>query len=466
MKLSEQSPDFTGAQVIDAVAGELYEGYQHFEAQLTDLEPGTTYVYRVGTENNWSEAAIFTTAASTDTFSFMYMGDSHIGYDANSSAVWDNLLADALSDYPDIKFTLHSGDLVEETTEIEQWEDFFDIHSEHLSQVPFMSAIGNHEDEESSIYLKSFALPQNGPVGLEEHHYSFDYGNAHFVVMDSNLMGSEGSVTEAGQDWLESDLQNSNKEWKFVMFHHPAYEVTSYDNTKSDILKQYWVPILESNDVDMAFVGHQHMYMRTYPICSGVVQERAADGVTYVMGVSGNKTYLSPQESDYIATVAEGAAATSYTVINIDDEILTLLTMGADGTVLDEYKISKNLKMNVNAGISSVKLLDSSYAEISSISSSETCHLQAQIDNYTSQPQTVTTLFQLRSGPDANNEHGGEPQGIISLQSGIPAAGADIYADFDLSDVTPGTVYVDVYLMDEAGVPIDIPFEFSFTLNA
>ncbi len=466
MKESEQTGDFSGAQGVYAICTQLYEGYNHFEAQLTDLEPGTTYVYRVGTENNWSEAAIFTTAASTDTFSFMYLGDTHIGYNENSSAVWSNLLADAWNDYPDIKFALHSGDLVDETTDISQWEDFFDIQSGYFDQIPFMPAIGNHEDEETSIYFKSFALPQNGPEGLEEHHYSFDYANAHFVVMDSNLMGIEGDITEAGMEWLETDLQNSTKDWNFVMFHHPAYEVTSYDSSICETIKEYWAPILERNDVDMAFVGHQHMYMRTYPLCSGAVQENAADGVTYVMGVSGNKTYLSPQESEYIAAVAEGADAISYCIINIDSDVLTLTTIGANGTVLDEYKISKNIQLNAKAGIYSVNLLDSSHEEINSVSSSETCHIKAHINNNTSRPQTVTTLFQLRSGSDANAAYGGEPQGIISLQSGIPAAGADIYADFDLSDVSPGTVYVDVYILDEAGVPIDMPYQFSFNLTA
>lgn len=466
MKQSEQTADFSGAQAVDASCTSLYDGYNHFEAKLENLEPGTAYVYRVGTGNNWSEAAVFTTAAATNEFSFMYMGDTHIGYNENSASVWENLLAGALKDYPDIKFALSSGDIVDDAVYSRNWQDLLEIQARYFKGIPLMPAIGNHENEDLNMYRKSFALPQNGPEGMKEQHYSFDYGNAHFVVLDSNLMGSEGDSATAGMAWLENDLQNTNKEWKFVMFHHPAYEVSSYDNSSCEVIKQNWVPILEENDVDLVFVGHQHMYMRTYPMAGGQVQQYPADGITYVMGVSGNKTYLNPDNAGYIAKVADGEDAISYSVINIEGDVLNLTTVKADGTILDEYKISKDNGLAAKAGINSVKLLNGSNAEINSVSTSGTYRLQAHIQNYTSQAQTVSALFQVRCGAGANAEYGGEPQGISSMQLEIPAAGADIYTDFTLANVSPGAAYADVYILDESGVPIDVPFEFSFNINS
>ncbi|TEB08018.1 Alkaline phosphatase precursor [Pelotomaculum schinkii] len=467
MKESEKTGDFSGALEKEAVSSELYTGFNHFEAQLDSLESGVTYVYRVGCEGGWSEAGAFTTAADTDKFSFMYMGDLHIGYDPNSAGVWKQLLENALTNYPDLKFALQGGDLVDETTDTGQWEEFFNTAAGVFDRIPFMPAIGNHEFENaSSIYLKSFALPQNGPEELKEHHYSFDYGNAHFVVLDSNLMGSEGDLSEAGMNWLESDLQSSDKTWKFVMFHHPPYGVDSRDATLSDMIKASWAPIMESNGVDMVFVGHQHLYMRTYPISAGVIQERPDQGITYVLGNAGNKTYLQTETHDYIAVVKESSASTGYTAINIDGDVLTMTTRGLDGGIMDEFEISKSSDMDSRVAVDSVKLVNSDYQEISAASGSGYCHLKARINNYTSKAQTADVLFQVRSGSGATAEYGGEPLGIVSLQSEIPATGADVYADIILSDVSPGKAYADVYVLDDAGVPINVPFEYSFDITS
>lgn len=466
MKASEKTQDFSGAQEKEAICSELYTGFNHFEAQLDNLQAGTTYAYRVGSEGGWSTAATFTTAAATDQFSFMYMGDTHIGYNQNSSAVWKQLLNQALTAYPDIKFTLQGGDLVDKTKNIAQWEEFFNTAAGVFDRLAFMPAMGNHEFDDTSIYLKSFALPQNGPEGLKEHHYSFDYGNAHFVVLDSNLMGSEGELSIAGMNWLQNDLQNSNKKWKFVMFHHPPYGVDSRDVTQGNLVKASWVPIMERNGVDMVFVGHQHLYMRTYPICQEKIQETSSQGITYVLGDASNKTYLNPEQHDYIAVVKAGTDATGYTVISINGDVLTMTTRALNGTIMDEFKINKSSDMDSRVSIDSVKLLDNSYQEISSISTSGCCRLKAHLINHSSKTQTVVALFQLRSGNGATQECGGESLGISSLQAEIPAEGADVYVDFNLNNVSPGTAYVDVYLLDEADVPIDVPCEYSFTISS
>lgn len=466
MKEGEQTVDFSGALEKDAVCGELYTGYNHFEAGLDNLESGATYAYRVGSEGGWSEANTFTTATDTDKFSFMYMGDTHIGYDQNSAGVWRQLLDQALNNYPDLKFALQGGDLVDETKDTGQWEEFFNTEAGVFDRIPFMPTIGNHESEDTSIYLNSFDLPQNGPEDLKEHDYSFDYGDAHFVVLDSNLMGSEGALSEAGLSWLESDLQSSDKTWKFVMFHHPPYGVDSRDVTQGNMIKASWAPIMERNGVDMVFVAHQHMYMRTYPISGGEIQEKPGQGITYVLGDASNKTYLNPEEHDYISVVKEGSDATGYTVINIDGDVLTMTTRGLDGEIMDQFKINKSGDMDSRVAVDSVKLVNSSYQEISSVSGTGYCHLKAHINNYTSTAQTADVLFQVRSGSGATAECGGESLGIVSLQSEVPAAGADVYADIKLADVSPGQAYADVYVLDEAGVPIDVPFEYSFNITS
>ncbi len=450
----EFTGDFSGALEKEAVCTPLYEGFNHFEVQIDDLQPGTTYAYRVGTDDYWSEAAVFTTAEETDQFSFMYMGDIQEGIPE-----WGGFLHQAYTDHPQLKFTLVGGDLVNYGESVDEWVDFFEASAGVFDRIPVMPTLGNHDDCTGTLYLKSFALPQNGPDDLKEHDYSFDYGNAHFVVLNSNRMGNEGLLYEQGINWLEADLASTNQEWKFVMFHHPPYPVQNDFHT--DAIRDYWIPVLEQYDVDMVFVGHQHMYMRTYPMYEGEIQDKTTDGITYVMGNSGSKFYTNPDEHDYFARILPGVS--NYQIIDIDDDFLTLTTKDENGQVLDEYKLNKGGDLDTQVSIGGVKLLDSSYQEITSVSAEDTFHLKASINNYTSKKQTVSVMVQVRGGSDATADCGGKPLGSVSLEAGIPPEGMDVYADFDLSDFGGDRVYVDVFVWDEDDVPVAMPYQqFSF----
>ncbi|TEB14137.1 Serine/threonine-protein kinase PknD [Pelotomaculum sp. FP] len=332
-----KSADYTGsfAAVQEAEAtGRAFGAsgeYNLFSVNLTGLSPGTQYAYRVGVGEDWGQVHRFTTAQDTDRFSFLYLGDVHAGYSTGWDSQWDALLQSAYFNYPDLKFSLQGGDLTDEDSETE-YRQFLGAATGIFSRIPFMPAMGNHD---GPFYLDFFTLPENGPGSLKERFYSFDYGNAHFAVLDSSSNG-----VAAAAEWLRQDLQNSHSRWKFVVFHHPAYY--NYNDGKTtiyDAIKENWVPIFEENGVDMAFVGHQHVYMRTYPMYQGMIKDNPADGIVYVMGVSGSKLYGAGSGYDYVAK--ELASVSNYQVINIDGDTLTLIAKDASGQVIDSYTLMK-----------------------------------------------------------------------------------------------------------------------------
>ncbi|WHH57763.1 metallophosphoesterase family protein [Petroclostridium sp. X23] len=465
---SKVTDGFAGAAEKAAVCSELYTGYSHFEATLEGLQPGAAYNYRVGTDGSWSETASFTTQASgIERFSFMDMGDIQEGGDTGP---WKKLLQEALANDPDIRFSLVNGDQIDNPNDITQWNKFYEAAERVFDRIPMMTALGNHEYANKDMYCKAMALPQNGPDGYKEQFYSFDYANAHFVVLDSNVMG-DGEQCKSEIEWLENDLKNSTKKWKFAIFHHPPYCVNSGnsgDDVKAEMMRESWVPVLEENGVDMVFVGHQHMYMRTFPIKAGEVQEKQTDGITYVMVNSSDKYYVNPETHDYIKKVFYGAdeGTNNYTVINIDGNVLTMTTRDTDGNVKDMYKINKSKGMDSSVAVTGVKLLDSSFNQIETVSAGGSFRLQAHMDNYTGKPQTVTAVMQVRGGDGAAAVSGGVPLGIVSMRADVAVEGADVYADFALSDTPSGTAYVDVFILDDDNVPVDMPYQkFSFQIN-
>jgi hypothetical protein len=91
----------------------------------------------------------------------------------------------------------------------------------------------------------------------------------------------------------------------------------------------------------MVFVGHQHVYMRTYPIFQGEVQDDSY-GIVYVMGNAGSKTYAGGGGFPYIACEKTGS---NYQVIELDGDVLTLTSREANGELIDTYTIYKSTQV-------------------------------------------------------------------------------------------------------------------------
>jgi hypothetical protein len=93
-------------------------------------------------------------------------------------------------------------------------------------------------------------------------NYSFEHGDIHFLCLDSNLY-VDPADTEL-QKWIAADLAATDARWRFVVYHHPAFNVgrTHYAEQHMRVLS----PLLESHGVDIVLNGHEHIYQRTRPL--------------------------------------------------------------------------------------------------------------------------------------------------------------------------------------------------------
>jgi len=259
-------------------------------AVLRDLEPETTYVYSVGdgSEGGWTELAEFTTAPEgTEPFSFIYMGDAQNGLER-----WGSLAHTAYRKRPDAQFYIMAGDLINRGEDRDDWDSFFQNATGVFDRRTLVPALGNHEYHgEPWLYLEQFALPTNGSPNIEpEKSYSFTYSNAFFVVLDSNVS------PETQTEWLDQQLGSSDATWKFAIWHHPSY--SSGPRRDNPEIRKQWGEILDKHHVDLALNGHDHAYLRTYPMKGEERQLSPADGTIYIVSVSGTKFY-DQAEHDY-----------------------------------------------------------------------------------------------------------------------------------------------------------------------
>lgn len=303
-------------------------------AVLEDLQPGATYEYSVGdgSEGGWTDLSSFTTApAGTEPFKFIYMGDAQNGLDT-----WGNLVQKAYAEEPDAAFYVMAGDLVNRGNERDDWDSFFHNAAIVYDRRQLVPALGNHEDQGELgpwMYLELFDLPENGPDTIPpERAYSFTYSNALFVILDSNLPAASQTA------WLEEQLATTEATWKFVVYHHPAY--SSGPTRDNPEVRKLWGALFDKYHVDLALQGHDHAYLRTYPMHNEKQVDSPREGTIYIVSVSGTKYY---DQGDFDYTEFGMTNTSTYQVldIQIDGDTLTYKAYDAEGNVRDEFVIQK-----------------------------------------------------------------------------------------------------------------------------
>ncbi len=283
---------------------------------LTDLSPYTMYHYRVLTDSlPLSSDNTFTTAASLTqtTFSFVAFGDTRTNATDHQSVV-DRLVATG----PD--FYVHSGDLVEDGRLMTEWDTFFDVEKALMPVSPLFPSLGNHEREDAN-YFDLFYLPNN------ERWYAFDYGNAHFVALQVDNYG-DYSVGSAQYTWLETDLANTDRPWKFVFFHVPPYSSGWHGSFDADIanIRATLPPLFEQYGVNVVFNGHDHDYERS-----------VVNGVTYIV-TGGGGAPLRPQVSTNSWT-QYFTSTLHFVKISINGNSLSGVSIKPDGSQFDPFTL-------------------------------------------------------------------------------------------------------------------------------
>lgn len=250
------------------------------EVEITSLTADTRYYYQIKTEYPGGGSTF--SPIQEDTFAdtspigkdqvtkLWIIGDS--GY-ANSEAqgVYNGFLGlFGPGETPHADVWLMLGDNAYNTgTDSEFQNAVFDMYPELLRNSVLWPALGNHEalTPGAAPFFDIFTMPTAGEAGgipsATERYFSFDYGNIHFICLDSETAGNYNDVPGGGGmiDWLEADLIANTKDWTIAFFHHGPYSKGSHDSDteiRHISMRNYAIPLLESYGVDLALSGHSH----------------------------------------------------------------------------------------------------------------------------------------------------------------------------------------------------------------
>ncbi|MDP3131290.1 MAG: metallophosphoesterase, partial [Bacillota bacterium] len=197
--------------------------------------------------------------------------------------------------------------------------------------------------------------------------YSFDYGSAHFVAIDTELF-CDGTTecadydeTNAGilVDWLEADLAAADAVWTIVFLHRGPYSL-SYDTTT---VRDLLVPVFEAYGVDLVLSGHDHQYSRSvyysgdpivfnrsdaYPL--GTVsllgtgdgldfnEYSSSIGTTYLVGNSAGTKFYSDSSQSGIFVHYE---------FRLDEPVIPIVTVTPQAIVVVSYYLAKTSPVDI-----------------------------------------------------------------------------------------------------------------------
>lgn len=302
----------TSAASLNLIADETSATTEHI-VELTGLTASTTYFYSVGSATDtlasgadyfFRTSPVAGTAVSTRVW---VLGDAGTAT-ANQTAVRDAFYTWTGAQNPNL--VLQLGDNAYNSgTDAEFQNAVFNIYPTMLRKVPFWSCLGNHETAQATAFVDTYpffsiyTMPTAGECGGvpsgTKHYYSFDYGNIHFVCLDS--MTASRAANGAMAMWLQSDLAATTATWIVCYFHHPPYTKGSHNSdTETELIqmRQNILPILEVGGVDLVLSGHSHCYERSYLLdghygTSGTLtpamKRNAGDGRP-----AGNGAYIKP----------------------------------------------------------------------------------------------------------------------------------------------------------------------------
>lgn len=147
----------------------------------------------------------------------------------------------------------------------------------------FWPTPGNHDynsvnlfappPQHTGPYYDIVEVPANGECGGlasgYELYYSFDYGNVHFLSLNSELTTWTSSSTSQLADWIRDDLAQNTLPWVVAYFHQPPHSKGSHDSDDfweipMSFMRNTMMPILETGGVDLILAGHSHVYERSY----------------------------------------------------------------------------------------------------------------------------------------------------------------------------------------------------------
>ena len=326
------------------------------EATLTGLIPNTKYEYRVGDGSDRRSDWYPLETAGASVYDVLIYPDSQSG----DYSQWEEIVKDSAHRTPKAALYIGMGDLVDNGEQAYQWRTWLNSIHPLSTRVPLAPMMGNHEMytldwkmREPKAYLNYFDVPSNGNATFDRHYYSYDYGDVHYVVLDTQLYESNHDdnhdthhpdLYDVEVQWLRQDLAANTKKWTVVLMHRDPFQY-AFDRPGASRAAGFdeegvlFMPIFDEFNVDLVLSAHLHSYRNRGHVRNF---DRDASGPLYILtGIAGDARRPNWKKHPLDVYVAPDREKNNYMTMTVTPNKLIVKAFLPDGTQLDESVIEK-----------------------------------------------------------------------------------------------------------------------------
>ena len=326
------------------------------EGTLTGLTPKTKYEYRVGYGSDRRSDWYPLETAGASVYDVLIYPDSQSG----DYSQWEEIVKDSAHRNPRTALYISMGDLVDNGEQDYQWRTWLNSIRPLSTNVPLATTLGNHEMytldwkmREPYAYLNYFAVPPNGNEIFNRRYYSFDFGDVHYVVLDTQLYESNHEdnhdthhpdLYDVQVQWLRQDLAANTKKWTVVLMHRDPFQYAiDRPGASRDVGFNeegvLFMPIFDEFNVDLVLSAHLHSYRNRGHVRNF---DRDASGPLYILtGIAGDARRPKWKEHPLDVYVAPDRDKNNYMAMTVTPNKLIVKAFLPDGTQLDESVIEK-----------------------------------------------------------------------------------------------------------------------------
>lgn len=326
------------------------------EGTITDLTPDTKYEYRVGYSTDRRSDWYPLETAGAGEYEVLIYPDSQSG----DYSGWEQIVKNSADRNPNAALYISMGDLVDNGEQAYQWRTWLDSIKPLSARIPLAPTLGNHEMytldwtmRDPRAYLNYFDVPNNGNDTFDRRYYSYDYGDVHYVVLDTQLYESNHEdnhdthhpdLYDVQVQWLRQDLAANTKKWTVVLMHRDPFQY-AFDRPGASRAAGFdeegvlFMPIFDEFHVDLVLSAHLHSYRNRGHVRNF---DRDASGPLYILtGIAGDARRPKWKQHPLDVYVIPDREASNYMTMTVTPNQLVVKAFLADGTQIDESIIEK-----------------------------------------------------------------------------------------------------------------------------
>ena len=326
------------------------------EGTITDLTSDTKYEYRVGYSTDRRSDWYPLETAGASEYEVLIYPDSQSG----DYSGWEQIVKDSAKRNPSAAMYISMGDLVDNGEQAYQWRTWLDSIKPLSARIPLAPTLGNHEMytldwkmRDPRAYLNYFDVPSNGNATFDRRYYSYDYGDVHYVVLDTQLYESNHEdnhdthhpdLYDVQVQWLRQDLAANTKKWTVVLMHRDPFQY-AFDRPGASRAAGFdeegvlFMTIFDEFHVDLVLSAHLHSYRNRGHVRNF---DRDVSGPLYILtGIAGDARRPKWKQHPLDVYVIPDREASNYMTMTVTPNQLVVKAFLADGTPIDESVIEK-----------------------------------------------------------------------------------------------------------------------------